>query len=1261
MSTKPVSEDDAKPSAIQAAAPGAGGEMLPPSLEPSPKPRRWRILRWLGATLLVVLLTVFGLLFYVFGTQSGLRAAIALAERAAPEVLSVGVANGRILGRLHLEDLVVDLSTTGLKLGELDLDWSPAALFSGVLSVERLAVRDLDLTLTPDEDTAPLTLPDISIPLRFALGETSVDRLRIFDQGVAEPVFVLEHAALTASLAGSTLELATLELLLDQPQLSASAQGRAELAGDYPLALDLDWTLTRSPGVILTGTGKIGGDLARLDITHRLRGSAEVDLDVRVQDVLNRPAWEGTLAIIKIDLPDFQTDLPAVATSASLKTSGNLDEALVTGTLDARAPDLPDFGHLALVLDLLWKDNRLTIRSLDMTEQVSEARLQATGELDLGSEPGRFSVTGDWKRLRWPLSGELLVQSPQGKITASGSLSDFGYVLDAEAQGPDFPSAMLTLIGTGDLKQTRVETLQLDILDGRIDGQASVVFAPQLGWESSLNIVGIDPGSYAPDWPGRIDATLTSQGVLEAGGANLTAVIESLTGTLRGYPIAASGKVAMQDGITQLDGIEAESGPSRLRIDGRIAETLDLDFALVSPDLASVLPEAEGSLNADGTIRGPLDAPAITLDLRARAVALSGNGIAELSGNADIGLGTDGRFSIQLDGKNLVAGDLRWDRLTVRGDGTLPAHQLSVALTGDQLSTEVALSGALSAAGAYKGQLTTLDLTSSQAGAWRLQRAAPLSIAPPRIAAGPLCLRQAQGSGGCVEFEQTQTGRWSAGVDLDKLDFALLEEFLPETLTATGGARLKGRFTADGPTLTGSATAEIPKGVVSVDLGHGKRQTLDFSTTQLTLDANGGGLSARLDAPLAGLGGIQGALRLPGWRLDAPARPTQPLAGTLRAELRNLSSVANLIPDLTGLSGGVDADLTLGGTLTQPGVKGIARVQNVNFNVPLIALQVKDFNLSANALSMQRMDILGGATIGGGRLEISGDGRFGTDGSTVQMKIAGNRLKVADTPEYFVVVSPDIDVEASSTGASIRGAIGIPEARIRPKSVPAGTVSPSSDVVLKETEPQPAFPVSIDLRVVMGEDVTIDAFGVRGRLDGALAILRKPGRPVLGDGQLQITDGQYRLSSGFGLAAELGAPLKITQGRLIYAKNSIDNPGLLLQAERDGGDTTAGVRVLGTLRDPKLAFFSESDPGMTQAEITKYLVTGIPPTNNTSTKDAGLAVGTYVAPKIYMEYEAGLGDEANKIKLRYDLSRHIELQTETGESQGADIYFKFEN
>jgi translocation and assembly module TamB len=193
--------------------------------------------------------------------------------------------------------------------------------------------------------------------------------------------------------------------------------------------------------------------------------------------------------------------------------------------------------------------------------------------------------------------------------------------------------------------------------------------------------------------------------------------------------------------------------------------------------------------------------------------------------------------------------------------------------------------------------------------------------------------------------------------------------------------------------------------------------------------------------------------------------------------------------------------------------------------------------------------------------------------------------------------------------------------------------------------------------------VQIEAFGLRGRLAGQLRVVKEPGRELAGDGQLEVVDGTYRVTlPGFGVLTAVGKPLTIEQGIIVFQRGSpITNPGLILNAQREGGDMTAGVRVLGSLQNPKLAFFSESDPGMSQAEITRYLVTGIPPKRGAEADDRALSVGTYVAPKIFMEYESSLGEQSDKVKMRYDLNNRIELQAETGDAQGGDIFFKFEN
>jgi translocation and assembly module TamB len=1292
----------------------------------------------------------------VLGTQTGLRFAIGLAEDLAPGVLRVERAEGRVLGRLDLRGVELRLSEGfATTVGSMSLDWSPFAALAGTLPITKLLVSDLDITLPPssDEPTEPFVLPDLVLPLGIELGQARVERLRLFTLGETSPFLTLDHADLSATVKRSELHIGHLDVALSEPRVQARAKGQAILLGQYPLSLDLDWSLEQSPSLALAGEARVRGDLSLLEIHHRLTGSARGELDVQVKDALgHRLAWDGRLEILGVDLPDLDPEWPEVAIAGRLETRGNLERATVTGGLDAKAPQLPDFGHLAVVLDLAWAEQILEIRAIEMTEQVSEARLSATGQLDLGSDSGLVELSGNWERLRWPLTGDLVAEAPEGKIevsgtldafeylaslsvlgpdlpatrlslnglgtqrdtrivelrlemlggevtgegevtwapelrwalslkakdldpgslveglddrlalqlTTSGGLAGFEYDLDAQSVGPGLPPSQLRLEGQGDVRETRIESIVLETLGGLIEGQVEVGWDPQVIWSATLDASGLNPGVYAADWPGSIDARLTSRGTLEPSGPDLTATIEQLEGDLRGYLIEASGKVTMIGESIRIEDLSAASGPSALRLQGRIEETLDLSFDLESSDLASLLPEARGSLTARGKVSGPRDAPRVSLDLSARDAEWAGQGIAGLTGTLDLGISPEDPFDVRLDGQGLVTGDMRWSSLSVRGSGRLPDHRIELALKGDPLALTVETSGGLDGEGAYLGQIARLDLASPTFGDWGLRSPAPISIAGPRVGLGPLCIRGPKGNGGCFDLNQEAADRWVASLDLALGDLTVVQPLLPENLAISGKGQVKGRFEAEGPVLSGSATAELPQGALRVSMGGGRDEVIDFSGTRLGLDASARALAARLAVPLGGLGRIDGTLDLAGWRLDDPARPGQPLGGTLGANIEGLDRVSNLVPDLTGMTGGIDMDFRLGGTIAAPGVSGEARVTNVGFEVPLVGLRVSDLNLKANAPAMHRMDLQGHANVGGGRLELNGDARFDGGAFASQIRVSGERLKVADTREYFALVSPDIQFEAKADGARLSGEIKIPEARIRPRSVPAGTRTPSSDVVLEDGAGTVPYPLDIDLRLRLGDDVTIDAFGVRGRLAGDLSLLQPPGREMLGNGQLQIIDGQYRLAGGLGLAAEFGAPLTIVQGRMIFARSPIGNPGLLLQAEREGGSTVAGVRVLGTLRDPKLAFFSETDPGMTQAEITKFLLTGIAPSSNEDAAAPGLAVGTYIAPKIFLEYESGLGDDPNSVRLRYDLTNRIEIQTETGARQGADIFFTFE-
>ncbi len=1332
-----------------------------PRAQTPPAPRQRRRRSWLRlplALLLQLLLLVLVLLLWVLGTQSGLRFALGLADDLAPGLLEVERADGRVLGDLHLRGVKVRAPGLDLDLGGLDLRWSPLAAFTGTLRVQELRVRDLDLVTQPGEETepedGPLELPSIALPIDVELDQVLIERVSLGQPGDAPP-FRIERAALSVSLSGSELSLRELALAIPEPRFNASVQGKARLTGDYPLELGLTWDLSQEPALELAGEGAVGGDLSRLTLKHDLSGSVEMTLEAVVQGVLDAPRWEAVLEILRVDLPAVHADLPVVDVTGRISSSGDLNDARVQGNLVGEAPELPDFGRLNLDLDLIWRDQVLSISALELSEDKSGALLTAGGELDLSGDPGRFNIEAAWEKLRWPLTGAVIAEARQGKIDASGTFEEFRYALSTDAWGRDFPRVVLQLEGEGDQQGTLIRTLTLDTLDGRIQARGKAGWAPEPSWELALSADGIDtagqwpeipvklaldltstgtldafdydlgarldsaapmvpsatlqlngegdvqgarlatlrietlggtisahgeatwapavtwkaaldlkdidPGTQWPEWKGRLAGHLESGGSLRADGPDLTALLDGLGGKLRGYPVRADGKVAMQGGDIRIQEFLLASGPSQLRVNGAVGEALDLSFDLDSPDLRSLLPDASGSIRANGKVTGTLEAPAVKLDLAVNKVAMAGQGIERLGGQLHLDLAGAGRVEIDLSGAGLVAGGLVFDSLRLQGNGDLGAHRLSAKLEGEPLALDLSASGGLKQDNAYAGALKSLAIRSRDFGTWQLRKAAPVSLQGPQVSAGPLCIGDASGSGGCVRFEQTDAGQWTADLNIDKIAFELLEAFIPDGLVLEGQVGAKASFKAAGGALTGTADVRVPRGLVRTDTLDAV-QVLDFSSASVRVDADGKGLKTGIFLPLAGLGGLNGELALPGWSLADPARPDQSLRGRLQARVDDLGLVSRLVPDVTDVTGRIEVDLALSGNLSRPGIGGHARLLDGGFKFPFIGLIVEELAFDAEAKAMERIDYKGGFKAGDGRLELSGQSLLGSAGMVTRMEAVGRNLKLAGSSEYLLLASPDIRVEVGPEGASIQGQVTVPQARIRPKHIPSGTISPSPDVVLEaDAQDKSAYPVELNLRLVLGKEVNIDAFGLRARLQGDLTLLQQPGKEMLGDGQLEVIDGSYRLSGGMKLSAAIGKPLTVEQGIIVFAKTPLSNPGLVLSAQREGGDVTAGVRIFGTLKNPKLTFFSDSDPGMSQAEVSNYLLTGIPPKKEGGeTESSSLSLGTYVAPKLFMEYENSLGDESDKVKLRYEFNNYLEFQTETGDNQGADVFFKVE-
>jgi translocation and assembly module TamB len=55
-----------------------------------------------------------------------------------------------------------------------------------------------------------------------------------------------------------------------------------------------------------------------------------------------------------------------------------------------------------------------------------------------------------------------------------------------------------------------------------------------------------------------------------------------------------------------------------------------------------------------------------------------------------------------------------------------------------------------------------------------------------------------------------------------------------------------------------------------------------------------------------------------------------------------------------------------------------------------------------------------------------------------------------------------------------------------------------------------------------------------------------------------------------------------------------------------------------------------------------------------------VTVGKYLAPNLYISYGRSLFTDSNLFRVRYDLSKHWQVETQSGNESGADIFYKID-
>ncbi len=1241
--------------------------------------------------LVVLLLALVGALGLALGTTTGLRWTLQLAAQAGGGELHIGDLDGRLLGPIRVKELKFENSAARVTVRRGHLDWRPRSLFKGLLRVTTVTLDGLEVaTKRPAQPDGrpPPSPPQIDLPIRIQLDQLNAAPIRLVRFDAPAPV-VIDALGLGARYDGRDVDLDHLQVRQGEVQIEVA--GTITPRGTYPLDLRVEWRAVPQRLGELRGSAHLSGSLDRLSIAQDTRGAVQSTLAATVSAVLTDPRWEAELQVRKLDPAAFVPGWPPGSVSARLQTTGGLRAFDVSGSLEA---EMEELGGVDGRLEAAVVGSQLTVEVLEASQRATGAALKAHGEWDWGAQPARFRLTGDWQGLVWPFTAKVpQAQSPQGRFAAAGTVDDYRFSLDAGVRGAGLPPAHVKAEGSGGTQAVAVSMLEVRALEGLVEGSGNLRWAPRLAWSGTFEAKGIDPGAAWGEWPGRLRARLHVDGDAAADVPGGSFELQRLEGELRGYPVSAKGSAQWRGRAIEGLSLQVRSGSARLDVGGAVTEEWNLDWRVNAPELGAVLPDVEGGLEVAGSIRGPVAEPRLVASIEARAVQAQGYGVGRLDGTLDIGAAAEAPFQIKVTAQQLAFEARQWRRLQVQGSGVGSDHRLELLAGGPDQHVAIALTGGLVGERHWRGRLTRANLEGPPLGAWHMAAPGALELSRKRAVLGPWCWLQ-DAARLCIGAEM-QDRRWSGELEASGIPLALADPWLPADIGVVGsvGGSARAQLDSDG-TLTGRAELATSAGEVRYPLV-GERQSLAFGAGTLTARIDSQGLVSQLELPLEQTGDLSARLRLPGWRGRALSA-SQPLDGRLQATLRDLGVLGPLVPDLKKPAGRAAVQFSLAGTIGQPDLLGSATLREGRADVPALGIGLRDVTLDVQG-EPGELRYEGSLTSGEGSLRLSGRSRLDAGGYSTTFDLQGEAFQAADIPEAFVLVSPRLEASIRGRRIDLEGEVTVPRARLAPEQLPEGAVAVSEDVVVVGAEGngpdgrERPWEVYAKVRLIVGDDVRFDGFGLRGRMAGNLLLIDEPRKLTVGRGELSIEEGTYQA---------YGQNLMIERGRLVFADSFVDDPGLDVRATRTAESVVAGVRVSGTLQDPRLSLFSE--PPMSESEVLAYLLTGRP-LGSLSTGEGAqlmsaatalglfggesvvtnivealgvsevavereggaetsrLVLGHYLSPRLYVRYAVGIFEQANVLQVRYDLSRHLQLQTETGaEAAGADLFYKIE-
>jgi translocation and assembly module TamB len=838
-------------------------------------------------------------------------------------------------------------------------------------------------------------------------------------------------------------------------------------------------------------------------------------------------------------------------------------------------------------------------------------------------------------------------------------------------------------------------------MGGRLQGSGRLSWTGSQAWAARLEGQRLDLATVRPDLPGRVTFAGTVEGRGFTPAAPWTVRLASLSGTVRGRALTGRGEVAHRDGMYDLREVRIANGPSHVDVDGRWGSSIDLRWNADVRQLSLLHPDLEGELVSSGRARGSPTRPEATAEVRLKRVRIGAVGVKSLQASFDIDLADNSESRVDLRAEDVDLGALQLESASLAAEGRSHKHsvELRFVSAGDEarsipgFQAKIAVAGDYLAADArWLGTLHTASIEFPDGGATLLQPVA-LEAGRGRLRAAPFCLATGEARF-CVE------GEWRAEPDSWRVIYSAQDWPLRRILHSLLGWReFDGKLQASGwaakepgQAWTGGTTLLLDNPTLDIPRNQFRTERVSLGAGRLDVFAEPEAIRATVAADVAENSRLTGEVivrREPGLEFAE-----FPLSGTLRAESPDITGLPVLVPEIDRSGGKLDGLVSISGSLGAPRFDGEFHLRDGLIHLYRTNLQLTGLTLDGR-FKGDELVFEGSGSAARGTLSLDGRFSWPEDVMTGQMRLRGDGLMIADTPDFRVVASPDLLFAVGPDGYDVTGVILVPLARITPRDL-STTVSTSTDERIVGLEVEELGPSTLErlrsrIRVELGDNVRVNSFGLNATLAGEVTVITRPGDVVRGDGAIRVVEGEYKAFGQF---------VRITRGILSFDMAPLNDPTLDLVAEREirREDIVVSINVRGTLASPFITL--SSDPPMSQNEALSFLLTGRSintlqsgeaatidsaaqslalsggglllggigsrvgldevTVEQNGEDDTAVVLGKYLSPNLFVSYGISIAEAINTIKLRYTLNKNWSLKAEAGLEQSADVEYRIE-